>query len=1170
MRQLQQVYLNKKDAPEAEAVKGGVELQPMPPVTSDSAVEFADWLYMAEQTIGGLTDSAAWWFSETLKGARKAYEQCQLATPMERLVVRPHKSPELSEDKWNRLERRVLTLLLAAMPSVAKEDAVTHRVSSAAAALFRLHVLYQPGGASERATILKQLEGTSAGVDPNDAVTQLRKWCRYLERAEESGITAPDSSVLLRGVECIIQKAVDKNHEVKLRLSLAKIELQLQGRPTRVALMKFVNHALAELQQISPGRTRNLSSGGDPRLKAMNTSQAGGEATSPGSPSGPSPKSRSSTSTKTPCKFFASDAGCRRGTSCQYGHEFASKEEKRNRCWFCGSKQHRQSECPAKESLKTNKNPKAKAAALLAAPTGSSTSSTTTGDNVGQLEHHGSQPATSSGLNVESSSSTMPAPSSATSTSSDPDLKALLQEANAMLKKMNKLSMLKLTSFEEVKKELDERGMLEGEMALLDSGASHVFRLGSEFELKDAVDVCVQLADGKVIVLKQNKAGTLMPRSLDAGEKIPTTILPIGELVDCLGCSLQWTKRNGLVVEHPEHGVLATQVSGNCPMIGETQALQLIQELEERKLEQLRGHVKEGVFRIAGQLIPRCFEGYMSDYVQSGHRADGLRALQREDSALGTLSEAHMCSLVEDINLDAHAGHRYLKALPFKRSQRKRMMRTKWIVHLFSGDKRRQVDEFKVLESEDVMVVNVDLSRSKLHNMAGISPMYQALLWAAATGRIEAVLGEPPAGPKNEELALRQLFLWMVAKYGNEVCGVKAPAFLLQSRAGNPLWLSAYWEAFQDKEYAMTKYFNDHREVCGTNLVLEIPGDEWHIITAEAAGVTWTLDFKKSIVTGLRCHKRRGLLCRIDGPLCNMSEKELGRWTQHVRSNHFPYHRRCKTCVTARGTGKAHRSVRSPSAFTLSLDVAGPFRVCGENADGSKYRYILAGSYVFPKGVSMDAKDEKEPHEDKDDGAGVLVDGGPDVELYQEERDWVVNYKEGEDLEIDELVKELETLFEEELEKEVPPDAEDQQKMAEHNAEYQRLCTEVGEDNLEYEVLRYAIPMSSRRTSEVNMCVRQMFLQVRADGYPIVRCHSDRARELRNWRLRVAVGKRSIAHYRGSTITPVQWQGRSNGQVPQIPSSPSADSIKVASFVLAVHDGVCRLQAKEAGAWASQ
>ena len=31
--------------------------------------------------------------------------------------------------------------------------------------------------------------------------------------------------------------------------------------------------------------------------------------------------------------------------------------------------------------------------------------------------------------------------------------------------------------------------------------------------------------------------------------------------------------------------------SGNCPMIGETQALQLIQELEERKLEQQRGHV---------------------------------------------------------------------------------------------------------------------------------------------------------------------------------------------------------------------------------------------------------------------------------------------------------------------------------------------------------------------------------------------------------------------------------------------------------------------------------------------------------------------------------------------------------------------------------------------------
>ena len=46
------------------------------------------------------------------------------------------------------------------------------------------------------------------------------------------------------------------------------------------------------------------------------------------------------------------DQGCRRGAGCKYTHEFSSKDEKRSRCWFCGSKQHRQPECPVKDAAK--------------------------------------------------------------------------------------------------------------------------------------------------------------------------------------------------------------------------------------------------------------------------------------------------------------------------------------------------------------------------------------------------------------------------------------------------------------------------------------------------------------------------------------------------------------------------------------------------------------------------------------------------------------------------------------------------------------------------------------------------------------------------------------------------------------------------------------------------
>ena len=52
-----------------------------------------------------------------------------------------------------------MTLLLGAMKKPAKEDAITHRVADVPSLLFRLHVLYQPGGVSERAAVLKHLEG---------------------------------------------------------------------------------------------------------------------------------------------------------------------------------------------------------------------------------------------------------------------------------------------------------------------------------------------------------------------------------------------------------------------------------------------------------------------------------------------------------------------------------------------------------------------------------------------------------------------------------------------------------------------------------------------------------------------------------------------------------------------------------------------------------------------------------------------------------------------------------------------------------------------------------------------------------------------------------------------------------------------------------------------------
>ena len=188
--------------------------------------------------------------------------------------MEPKRSSELKEGKWSRLERRVLTILQKA----AKDDAVTHRIASVPALLYRLHVLYAPGSTAERAAILRYLEGTSAGTNLSETVTALRKWRRHLRRASEMSVAIPDASLLLRGIENIAGKAIDSNQEVKFRLALSRNQLQLQYRPTQSTVLSYYNHVLAELQQVTPTRqqassTSNTSDGA--ALKGMNATSAG-------------------------------------------------------------------------------------------------------------------------------------------------------------------------------------------------------------------------------------------------------------------------------------------------------------------------------------------------------------------------------------------------------------------------------------------------------------------------------------------------------------------------------------------------------------------------------------------------------------------------------------------------------------------------------------------------------------------------------------------------------------------------------------------------------------------------------------------------------------------------------------------------------------------------------
>ncbi|CAE7236687.1 RE1, partial [Symbiodinium sp. KB8] len=292
--------------------------------------------------------------------------------------------------------------------------------------------------------------------------------------------------------------------------------------------------------------------------------------------------------------------------------------------------------------------------------------------------------------------------------------------------------------------------------------------------------VKVQLANGQEIVLAQNRAGTLLASS-STPEDASTPIVPLGALVQDLNCELTWGRKKGLQIKHPVHGVIRPRVVGRCPIIGEAQALDLIRELEDQRVDELR-RTTMATQRALWMWDERAtWSQCLERFLQSGKRADQLQALEAEDSPFAALGSTTRSSMAEESVLDDRAGWNYLKALPISRRKRKQLMTRPWLVNLFSGP-FPTAPELKVLE-DGCVLVELDITRSRAHDLRHMHGAYRALCWAAATGRISGFMASPPLrSPGDEELLAKAMWCSVVAKAANNYHGNVTPFILFEGK----------------------------------------------------------------------------------------------------------------------------------------------------------------------------------------------------------------------------------------------------------------------------------------------------------------------------------------------------------------------------------------------------
>ncbi|CAE7408325.1 hypothetical protein AK812_SmicGene44191 [Symbiodinium microadriaticum] len=541
---------------------------------------------------------------------------------------------------------RATAMMLTAIPNVLKEEVIAAGGVNTLNLMAKLFSTYQPGNRQEKALVLANLEKPNECYDAASAVEALRKWALWRRRAEAIGISEPDSSVLLQGLDRICNTVVKADAELAFRVSLIRSTLQVDVCPTQEAVTKFFQHLQAELeQQARLGVVKGAEL--QPRLKALGTS---GDINTTAPPPPPS----STTPPKQPnqCKFFMGEKGCKRGKECRFPHGWNSfdKAERSRRCLICGAVGHKSRECKAPGG---GQHVKPKDGPRTTAP-------------------------------KESAASPSSAPSS---TSSSPSRRVGFENVNeAAMKVMSVLGEMKrIQPFQPLVDAVDKWAQRwtsgsTARKALMDSGATHPLRQPrSEKEWLDAISVNVALAGDAKTTMKQTTSGTLL-----SGDELTQVIVPLGRVIDKLGYSMRWNSSECYLERGPNERIPLSVVRG-CPEVSESTAHQLIKELEQQEVPRLREATMESVKILRD--VEVSWWSCMVDYVVNGDVQAGKEGLRYPNDG----------------------GWQSMKDAGMNRRTRKRLMQAStWIVRWDPPGFARKADVLqKVGRMSEVAYVNV-------------------------------------------------------------------------------------------------------------------------------------------------------------------------------------------------------------------------------------------------------------------------------------------------------------------------------------------------------------------------------------------------------------------------------------------------------------------------------
>ena len=730
-------YPGRTYGPWTESAGGSMNTKgELPDLPADSSpLQFGDWLHLITPIMKDISASAAWWWESTLREAKGFYEDWRRSSPLQKIQIQPRLPEDLQSSQFQRTEQRGIQMLLKAIPATEQQALVTDRILSSTGILFKLLVRFQPGGPGEKQLLLTHLTTFPKCKDIQEVASALRSWRRHFGRALEVEATLPDGVLLLKNLDLPQQKLATMDNQAAFRLSQSRMELQLDQKPTQKSLWAFSQCLLAEAETLALFQSSSTTSMDQAplKLKQMQT-----DPKTPPRPTTSDNKLKSSPTADKPCKYFISESGCKAGRSCKWLHSWDGVDDKSQRCWLCGGKDHRKHECKARTTGKKPGDPAGSGGGngYGRGGSGNDASTTSSSSTPGGKAGAAATPAATKvmkGKEVGSTSSTTTSKvktgdgveetakgSTDGGTGGDPkSAKAddLLHEATQLLKSLRvqpKISVMQLAGLDQT----------EDNWVLIDSGATHALRPArDQDEWSQADRTVVQLANGATDAFRLKK-GTRILLGHPTGST--SRIIPMGGIAE-LDFTMVWSGGE-CSLKDDEGRQLEVQVHNGCPMIGLEDGRRILEWLELHQIHQQRKLAMVKTMMTDESLVDKSRLNLELAFTLK------LRQLFPE------LPDQLMMRLVP--YLEMVRAENFASRLPWNRRKRRRLKKAKNVIlHIFSGPG----ESFwtKRLSTATTEVLCVDTACATPASLLGKN-IYGYLLSLCASGKVCSIIGGPP------------------------------------------------------------------------------------------------------------------------------------------------------------------------------------------------------------------------------------------------------------------------------------------------------------------------------------------------------------------------------------------------------------------------------------------